>query len=60
MLVPAVMDAAVDVLAELAGAVGRWNWAIGTGRITLPLARRAVPVYGTTSRGRCAPSRAAA
>src|SRR3712207_5592923 len=36
----------VDVLAELAGDGPALELGIGTGRITLPLARRGVPVHG--------------
>jgi SAM-dependent methyltransferase len=52
---PEVVEATVDVLAELAGGAGRHGaagrgraleLAIGTGRIALPLARRGVPVHG--------------
>ncbi|MFI0349499.1 class I SAM-dependent DNA methyltransferase [Actinomadura sp. 9N407] len=40
------VDAAVDVLAELAGGGRALELGIGTGRIALPLARRGVPVHG--------------
>src|SRR5437899_6865310 len=40
------VDAAVDVLAELAGSGRALELGIGTGRIALPLARRGVPVHG--------------
>jgi len=43
---PAVVDAAVDVLAELAGEGRALELGIGTGRIALPLAARGVPVHG--------------
>lgn len=43
---PAVVDATVDVLAELAGDGRALELGIGTGRIALPLARRGVPVHG--------------
>ncbi len=46
MFEPDVVDAAVDVLAELAGAGRALELGIGTGRIALPLARRGVPVHG--------------
>jgi SAM-dependent methyltransferase len=41
-----VVDATVDVLAELAGDGRALELGIGTGRIALPLARRGVPVHG--------------
>ncbi|MFL1382296.1 MULTISPECIES: class I SAM-dependent DNA methyltransferase [unclassified Nocardiopsis] len=40
------IDPAVDVLAELAGKGRALEFAIGTGRIALPLAERGVPVHG--------------
>jgi SAM-dependent methyltransferase len=44
---PAVVGATADVLAELVGAAGRaLEFAIGTGRIALPLAGRGVEVHG--------------
>jgi SAM-dependent methyltransferase len=46
MFQPSVVDAAVDVLAELAGGCRALELGIGTGRIALPLARREVPVHG--------------
>jgi SAM-dependent methyltransferase len=46
MFAPAVVDPAVDVLAELAGDGRALELAIGTGRIALPLAARGVPVHG--------------
>ncbi len=46
MFDPAVVDAAVDLLAELAGSGRALELGIGTGRIALPLARRGVPVHG--------------
>ena len=42
----AVVDPAVDVLVELAGAGRALELGIGTGRLALPLARRGVPVHG--------------
>ena len=42
----AVVDPAVDFLAELAGRGRALEFAIGTGRIALPLAQRGVPVHG--------------
>jgi SAM-dependent methyltransferase len=41
-----VVDPAVDFLAELAGEGRALEFAIGTGRIALPLARRGVQVHG--------------
>jgi len=46
MFEPDVVDAAVDVLAGLAGGGRALELGIGTGRIALPLARRGVPVHG--------------
>jgi SAM-dependent methyltransferase len=43
---PGVVDAAANVLAELAGGGRALELGIGTGRIALPLARRGVPVHG--------------
>lgn len=43
---PAVVDAAVDVLAGLAGGGRALELGIGTGRIALPLGRRGVIVHG--------------
>jgi SAM-dependent methyltransferase len=43
---PAVVGAAVDFLAELAGGGGALELGIGTGRIALPLAARGVRVHG--------------
>jgi SAM-dependent methyltransferase len=43
---PEVVEATVDVLAQLAGGGRALELAIGTGRIALPLARRGVPVHG--------------
>ena len=40
------VDPAVDLLAELAGDGRALEFAIGTGRIALPLAERGVPVHG--------------
>ena len=40
------VDPVVDFLAELAGDGRALEFAIGTGRIALPLARRGVPVHG--------------
>ena len=46
MFQPAVVDPAVDVLAELAGDGGALELAVGTGRLALPLSRRGVRVHG--------------
>jgi SAM-dependent methyltransferase len=46
MFDPAVVEPAVDVLAELAGDGRALEFGIGTGRVALPLARRGVPVHG--------------
>ena len=43
---PAVVDPAVDFLAELAGTGDALELGIGTGRIALPLSRRGVRVHG--------------
>jgi SAM-dependent methyltransferase len=41
-----VIDAIIDVLADLAGDGRALEFGVGTGRIALPLARRGVEVYG--------------
>ena len=46
MFDPAVVDPAVDLLAELAGSGRALELGIGTGRIALPLAQRGIPVHG--------------
>jgi SAM-dependent methyltransferase len=46
MFDPAVVDPAVDFLAELAGGGAALELGIGTGRIALPLAGRGVRVHG--------------
>src|SRR3954462_13814924 len=46
MFDPAVVDPAVDFLAELAGDGRALELGIGTGRIALPLAARGVPLHG--------------
>jgi SAM-dependent methyltransferase len=46
MFDPAVLDPAVDLLAELAGSGRALEFAVGTGRIAVPLAARGVPVHG--------------
>ena len=52
MFDPAVVEPAVDFLAEIAGSGRALELGIGTGRIALPLARRAVPK--ASARPRCA------
>jgi SAM-dependent methyltransferase len=44
--IPEVINETVDVLADLAGGGAALEFAIGTGRIALPLAARGVPVSG--------------
>jgi SAM-dependent methyltransferase len=46
MFEPAVVDVAVDLLAELARSGRALELGVGTGRMALPLARRGVPVHG--------------
>ncbi len=46
MFAPSVIEPAVDALAGLAGDGRALEFAIGTGRIALPLAARGVPVVG--------------
>src|SRR5680860_10710 len=46
MFEPAVLDSAVDFLAELAGEGAALELGIGTGRVALPLSQRGVPVHG--------------
>jgi SAM-dependent methyltransferase len=46
MFSPDVVDATVEVLAELAGSGYALELGIGTGRVALPLSRRGVPVRG--------------
>jgi SAM-dependent methyltransferase len=46
MFTPEEIDPAVDVLAELAGDGRALEFAIGTGRVALPLAARGVEVHG--------------
>ena len=43
MFAPEVLDAAVDVLAGLAGSGAALEFAIGTGRVGVPLAARGFP-----------------
>src|SRR4051794_31034288 len=49
MFDPDVIRPAVDLLAELAGDGAALEFAVGTGRIALPLAERGVPVTGIDS-----------
>jgi hypothetical protein len=46
MFGPEVLSSTVDLLAELAGDGAALEFAIGTGRVALPLAARGVPVSG--------------
>jgi SAM-dependent methyltransferase len=46
MFAPAVLDPAVRFLAELAGDGAALEFAIGTGRVAIPLRERGVPVSG--------------
>ncbi|WP_030865067.1 class I SAM-dependent methyltransferase [Streptomyces sp. NRRL S-37] len=46
MFAPEVLDPAVDRLARLAGKGAALEFAIGTGRVAVPLAERGVPVTG--------------
>jgi SAM-dependent methyltransferase len=46
MFDPAVLDPAVDFLADLAGSGAALELGIGTGRIALPLAQRGIRVHG--------------
>jgi SAM-dependent methyltransferase len=46
MFAPEVLNPTVDLLAELAGEGAALEFAIGTGRVALPLAARGVPVSG--------------
>lgn len=46
MFAPDVLGPAVDRLAELAGGGGALEFAIGTGRVAIPLRERGVPVSG--------------
>ena len=46
MFAPDILGPTVDRLAELAGAGRALEFAIGTGRVAVPLARRGVPVAG--------------
>ena len=46
MFGPAVLGPTVDVLASLAGNGAALEFAVGTGRVALPLSERGVPVAG--------------
>jgi SAM-dependent methyltransferase len=46
MFEPSVLDPMVDLLARLAGRGVALEFAIGTGRVALPLSARGVPVHG--------------
>jgi SAM-dependent methyltransferase len=43
---PSVVDPMVDLLAQLAGDGAALEFAVGTGRIALPLSARGIPVHG--------------
>lgn len=43
---PSVLDPIVDLLAELARGGPVLEFAVGTGRIALPLSTRGIPVHG--------------
>ena len=49
MFDPTVLGPTVDLLAELAGDGRALEFAIGTGRVALPLAARGVPVLGAAT-----------
>jgi SAM-dependent methyltransferase len=46
LFAPSVLDPMVDLLASLAGERPALEFAIGTGRVALPLSARGVPVHG--------------
>jgi SAM-dependent methyltransferase len=46
MFAPAVLEPTVDVLAALAGEGAALEFAVGTGRVALPLSERGIPVAG--------------
>ena len=46
MFTPEVLEPAVDLLAELAGSGPALEFAIGTGRVAIPLAERGIQVSG--------------
>ncbi len=46
MFDPAVLEPAVEFLADLAGSGAALEFGVGTGRIALPLAAKGVPVHG--------------
>jgi hypothetical protein len=46
LLDPSLLDAAVDVLADLAGEGSALEFGIGTGRLAVPLAHGGVSVHG--------------
>jgi len=50
MFEPAVLEPAVDFLAELAGSGTALELGIGTGRVALPLSQRGVRVHGIETR----------
>jgi hypothetical protein len=49
MFAPSVLDPAVGLLSRLAGGGAALEFAVGTGRVALPLASRGVPVSGLDS-----------
>ncbi|WP_440099888.1 hypothetical protein [Streptosporangium sp. H16] len=51
MFAPEVLGPAVDRLAELAGGEQALEFAIGTGRVAVPLAERGVPVTSHLAAG---------
>ncbi|TDN91503.1 class I SAM-dependent methyltransferase [Microbacterium sp. BK668] len=46
MFAPAVLDPVVDFLSEMAGEGRALEFAVGTGRVAIPLLERGVPVHG--------------
>jgi len=46
LFAPSVLDPVVDLLADLAGEGPALEFAIGTGRVALPLSARGIPVHG--------------
>ena len=50
MFAPEVLGPTVDRLLQLAGEGPALEFAIGTGRVALPLRQRGIPVAGTNSR----------
>ena len=50
MFEPPVLDPTVELLVELARGGAALEFAIGTGRVALPLSARSVPVHGNQPR----------